>query len=461
MNRSKKLLILVGVLLAGCAATFGVLQYQEKQEQIKNSGETILAIPTDTVTALSWEYEDTALAFHKGDRWLYDEDEAFPGSEDAINTQLAQFENFAAAFIIEDVEDYGQYGLDKPICTIHLTADETEYTISLGNYSNLDSQRYVDIGDGNVYLMVNDPLDVFDTTIREMIEHDAIPAALKDAATIQFAGAENYSIVYEEDSPNTYCADDVFFAQQEGKSLPLDTSKVNSYLSTITGLNPTNYVTYNATEEEIRSYGLDDPELTIVVKYTTKDENKQNVEESFTLYVSRDPEKVAEADEDDELAGYVRVGESKVIYEVSSSNYKKLMAVAYDDLRHRLVFSGSFEDVTQVDVSLEGATYTLTSEEKDDERTFFYQEEELEIDDFESALRLLTADSFTSEKPTQKKEIELIVHLDNENYPQVKIELYRYDGSNCLAVVDGESVSLVPRSEVVELIEAVNAIILN
>lgn len=145
----------------------------------------------------------------------------------------------------------------------------------------------------------------------------------------------------------------------------------------------------------------------------------------------------------------------------SSSNYKKLMAVAYDDLRHRLVFSGSFEDVTQVDVSLEGATYTLTSEEKDDERTFFYQEEELEIDDFESALRLLTADSFTSEKPTQKKEIELIVHLDNENYPQVKIELYRYDGSNCLAVVDGESVSLVPRSEVVELIEAVNAIILN
>ena len=137
------------------------------------------------------------------------------------------------------------------------------------------------------------------------------------------------------------------------------------------------------------------------------------------------------------------------------------MAVAYDDLRHRLVFSGSFEDVTQVDVSLEGATYTLTSEEKDDERTFFYQEEELEIDDFESALRLLTADSFTSEKPTQKKEIELIVHLDNENYPQVKIELYRYDGSNCLAVVDGESVSLVPRSEVVELIEAVNAIILN
>ena len=37
---------------------------------------------------------------------------------------------------------------------------------------------------------------------------------------------------------------------------------------------------------------------------------------------------------------------------------------------------------------------------------------------------------------------------------------YRYDGNKCLAVVDGEPVSLVDRSHVVDLIEAVNAIVL-
>lgn len=42
-----------------------------------------------------------------------------------------------------------------------------------------------------------------------------------------------------------------------------------------------------------------------------------------------------------------------------------------------------------------------------------------------------------------------------------EIELYRYDGNKCLAVVDGEPVSLVNRSYVVDLIEAVNTIILN
>ena len=52
------------------------------------------------------------------------------------------------------------------------------------------------------------------------------------------------------------------------------------------------------------------------------------------------------------------------------------------------------------------------------------------------------------------------VHLDNETHPQVEIAFYRYDGEQCLAVVDGQSVFLVPRSSVVDLVEAINAIVL-
>ena len=41
------------------------------------------------------------------------------------------------------------------------------------------------------------------------------------------------------------------------------------------------------------------------------------------------------------------------------------------------------------------------------------------------------------------------------------MQFYRYDGASCLAVVDGEPVSLVVRSAVVDLMEAVRAIVLN
>ena len=38
-----------------------------------------------------------------------------------INERLDLFSEFRGfSFIIEDVEDFGQYGLDKPVCTIHL-----------------------------------------------------------------------------------------------------------------------------------------------------------------------------------------------------------------------------------------------------------------------------------------------------------------------------------------------------
>lgn len=124
MNRSKKLYILLGVLAAVCIATFAVMRIEEHKEQIKNSEDIILELPSELVQSLSWEYGETALAFHKDGIWLYDEDEAFPVSEEQVNTLLEQFEAFGVSFIIENVEDFGQYGLDNPVCTIHLSSAE-------------------------------------------------------------------------------------------------------------------------------------------------------------------------------------------------------------------------------------------------------------------------------------------------------------------------------------------------
>ena len=54
----------------------------------------------------------------------------------------------------------------------------------------------------------------------------------------------------------------------------------------------------------------------------------------------------------------------------------------------------------------------------------------------------------------------MTLHLDSEAYPQTELVFYCYDGDSCLAVVDGSSWALVPREAVVDLIEAVNAIVL-
>ena len=466
MNRSKKLYVLLGILVIACAATFAVMQMEERKEQIKETGEIILELPRESVQSLSWKYNEETLAFHKDGTWLYDEDENFPVSEEKINELLEQFQALGAAFIIEDVEDFGQYGLDDPICTINLSTAEQTYEIKLGDYSKMDSQRYVSIGDGNVYLVKHDPLDEYGAVLSDMINHDEIPT-FNHVTQIQFEGAEAYSITYQEDSTDSYNADDVYFTQRSGKTLPLDTSKVDSYLRSITNLNPVNYVSYNVTDEELQTYGLEAPELTVTVDYTAEGEDGEETANTFILYISPDPEDVktaekAEDGEETEISAYIKVGESQIVYKVSSSSYKNLATASYNDLRHSEVIWTDFSDVRQIDISLEGNSYTLTSEKDGDERTWSYQDrEELEITDFQSALEALTADEFTGEQPTQKKEIGLTIHLDNENFPQVQIKLYRYDGSHCLAVVDGESVSLVKRTAVVDLIEAVHTIVLD
>lgn len=492
MKRSMRAITLVAILLVISVATFALTRYEEKKEQIKNSDEIILEIPKDKVESLSWEFEDDSLAFHKDDEtWVYDKDEAFPVSGEKVNDILSNFEAFGVSFIIENVEDYGQYGLDKPECTIHLTTTDSSYQIKLGNFSKMDEQRYLDIGDGNVYLVSKDPMDYLETELSGMILHDELPdfESIKD---IQFTGKENYSIFYVEDSKDSYSQDDVYFTEKNGKNLPLDTETVKDYLDTITSLKLKDYVTYNATDEDLESYGLNNPELSISINYTYTDEEDNELSDSLILHISQDPKelkatKEAQAkaedtkkdkesqesdneeakDEEDvpAVTKYLRVGDSQIIYKLDDSDYDILAAASYNDLRHKEVIWADFDMVKQIDITLEGKNHTINSsldgDDDDAEPIWYYNDKEIDISNFKSGIESLVADSFTDETPSQKEEISLVVHLENENFPQVEIRLYRYDGSYCLAVVDGQSISLVERSAVMDLVEAVQAIVLN
>lgn len=480
MNRSKRLSILLCVLVIFSALTLGVSKYEERKEKIKNSDEIIMELNSEDVTELSWEYESETLAFHKDENWLYDEDEHFPVNEEKINQLLENFQSFGVSFIIEDAEDLSQYGLSAPLCTIHIGLEEETYEISLGNYSEMDEERYVSIGDGNVYLVKDDPLDSFDIELSDMIQHDEIPE-FDSVTQIQFAGSENYKAVYKEDNKVTYSKEDVYFVKEGSGELPLDIGNIESYVETIHELNLTNYAAYDVTDEELKTYGLDDPELTVTLQYKVQDEeSEEEKEETVVLHISRDPaekekaeseaakssdndksQEDTETESEEEITAYLRVGESKIIYQISGLDYEDLMEVSYNAFRHQEVIWVDFEDIRGVKISLEGAEYELIAKEKSKKSIWYYQDDEIETDNFRNALNSLSASEFTEEEPSDKEEISLTLQIDNENQPEVKIELYRYDGNMCIAVVDGEPVSLVNRSHVVDLIEAVNAIVLN
>ena len=466
MKKAKKIYALLGVLLVICVATFVISRQEEEKEKIKNSDAVILTIDSESVSALSWEYGDISLAFHKDENWLYDEDEAFPVDEEKIADLLEQFSEFGVSFEIDEVEDYSQYGLDDPTCTIRITAGEQEYTILLGAYSTMDEERYVSIGDGKVYLVSHDPMDDYEIELRDMIKHDEIPT-LENVTRIQFTGTQNYEILYEEESTNTYCQDDVYFTENK----PLDSTLVRDYLDTLENVGLSEYVSYNVTEEELAEYGLDNPDLTITVEYTAETEEGETTTESFELHLGRNQKELEAAlkteDEDEiySVTAYARVGDSQIVYQITSLEYKNLTENSYNELRHKKILTASFDDIYQIDILLENVNYTISSTEENDKVVWHYKdEEELDISALKNAMTTVAttdADSFTEEEPTEKEEISFTVYLNNENYPEIKVQLYRYDGESCLAVVDGKTISKVPRSQVVDLIEKVNSIVLN
>lgn len=199
------------------------------------------------------------------------------------------------------------------------------------------------------------------------------------------------------------------------------------------------------------------------------------------LLVIAGPIEGAELNNLNSVLNHYGVSVTEGIVVESDRSYGILSAASYDDLRHQEIFWADFGDMTRIDITLEGNSHTLISEPKDEESPLWYYQdalsataatddttgatgktqEVLDLTDFEAALSVLYSSSFTDEMPTGKEEIRLLLHLDKENFPETEIILYRYDGSHCLAVIDGDSVALVPRSSVMELVEAIRAIVLN
>jgi uncharacterized protein YaaQ len=350
--------------------------------------------------------------------------------------------------------------------------------VELGGYSTMDSERYVSIGDGNVYLVKTDPYDSFEVELSSLIDNDEIPD-ITNATEIVYVGTsetESGDVVYDANLTSD-CADDVYYLDGDSAKLPLDTDNVSAYLRKLTYLSLSDYATYKATADDLVSYGLSDPELSLVITYKDEDE----VEQSFEITLGRDEDQkkaVEDAEEDTDstetdsyystttdssTGGYLRVGQSAIVYSLSSSDYEALKAISYDSLRHKDVFVADFSNVEKMSIALDGEDYTILASGDADDRTYTYLDNDIDVTNIKSSLTALTAEEFTSEQPSGKQEIALTLYVTTEDNAEsiINIVLYRYDGTDCIAEINGEPVSLVSRSSVVDLMEAVYAIVLN
>ncbi len=432
-------ILMLGVLAGLCVAIAAVLGLEKHIDSINAVNEEIISLAPDSLTRVSWTRDGSTLSFIKEDGvWRDEQDEAFPVDQDAMQELLARFETVQASFVIEDVEDYSQYGLDEPQCTITLSDGDGGTVVELGGYSTMDDKRYVTLGQGTVYLIDDDLLSYIPESRDGLMQQDGVPQ-YDTVEEIEISGASPLSIAYLPQEALSYTDAYEYYAVEGESYRALDTQKVTDFMQALQNLGYTDYATYQATEQSLEDYGLASPEMTVSVVYTLDEQ-----EASFTLALGQD------ADGN----GYVRMNDSEIIYRVGQEEYEAVLHTSYDTLRPAEVLALDWDKVEQIDITLDGQTYEVQAGSG-----YSIGEEEVDLEAVQSAVDALAVNTFLTDEPEKAQEIAFTVYLDGWQAP-LEVTAYQYDGENCLVQLDGETLGLVERQLVVALKEAVNAVVL-
>lgn len=440
MKRQKNLLILLGVLAALCVGIFAVTGVEKHIDKISTVSEDIITADADALTKISWTVGGKTLAFTKGDAgWQQDGDDAFPVDQDKMADLIEHFSPLTASFVIHDVTDHSQYGLDKSTGTVTLTTADGDTTLRMGSYSTMDEKRYVMLEEGTVYLVDDDVEEALSTDHDDFLKTDSVPEYTQ-ITKISRTGENAFTADYLPKETHSYTTDYHFYTD-DGSYTALSDDKIDTFVRRLKNLDWSNYATYQASESDLASYGLDASAASFTVSYESKDGDG-----SFTVAFG----KVG----DDKY--YCRMNDSAIVCSLTESDYTSLSGTDANALRPSGVLTLDWDQVTALDFTLDDVTCAVTH--KGDK--FLYNDEETDFDTVQSAVDALNVGTFNAETPSEKKELEFTVSLDNKEYPTLTVTAYRYDGENCLVQLNGETLGLVPRSQISTLREAVTAIAL-
>ena len=441
MTRTKNLQRLTLLLCFICFLILGI--NHSNNEKITANDKEILSISSSEITAISWNTSNSTLSFTKSDEtWKSTSDEAFPVNQETMNSLLDSLSSIVSTFKIEGVEDYDQYGLETPKCVIEVTADKT-YTISLGNYSDIDEERYAMIDDGNVYLLKTDLFETFDITLDDLIQLESIPE-MNTITKYTIKGNQNFTIVYDDTLKYSYSEEYCHFLKEDGY-YPIDEDTFESYLKLISDLEWQECMSYNASEAELEECGLNSPNFTITIHYLDEEENSQ----TFTLALSEKNENY-----------FARINNSSYIYSIDEDTFTAFKEKDEDYLKTKDIIPLDLDVVSKIEFILDESTYTFEVTKDDDGYIYTYEGDEVKLANTINELKNTTIESFVDEEATKKNELTVIIYQNIDGYEKMTINFYQYNGEGCLAYLNDECIGLVTRSDVVDIIEALNSIIL-
>lgn len=453
MKRAKTLigLFLILAILLGATAIAWKLNPELHVEETETA--VLLELDTEAVTELSWSYEDETVELtHSEEGWAYEADSSFPLNQSRPDAMVTTLADITVNKTIEEPAELSEYGLDAPVCTVRVTADE-ETEILVGNENTMDGGRYVSIGDGKVYLVADSLLDEFSGGLYDLVEKETIPnlTYLKnvdiDGETVQL------ELCYLENSGLAYSDEYTWFLREGDSYLTLDPELTDSLLNHLQTLYWNQCVDYKADEAALAEYGLDTPAVTVTADYTetVQVDTSETDEDGNTVYETeeRDGTFTLEIGGYEGQSCYARIAGSQMVYLIDASVCDALLYTSYEALRPDDILRMDWDTVTAIDISLDGTEYhversveEVTDEEGETSEKTVYRLDGAELE-LESVLdELLELESTGSQDgltPQREAVLSFQFYRNTETFQQVELTFYRYDSEYCLVELNGEA----------------------
>lgn len=295
MKQKKGMVIAIIILAVLIVLYLAVDMWNKKaaeDEAEKEAVETIHLVDADDLMQFRYTDGELSMGFVKeGDTWYYESDGEISISQDVVGTIVSQITGLTAVRELEDPDDLGDYGLDKPAYTVTFTGKNKSSAIYIGDAVGENYYAMVE-DDDKVYTISGELTGYLYFDLADLVQYDMVPSIgsgnLKKVEVTE-TGVTN---VYEEDE---------------------EIAELAGGFGTLT---LTDCVNYNASESELAANGLDEAHR--VTATATYDDSTSGDEKTFTVYVGTLTE--------DGAYRYVTVEGSHMIYRVNKDIVANMLA---------------------------------------------------------------------------------------------------------------------------------------
>ena len=481
MKRGKKLILLLavfGIIICGYVITHNISKKTQVEAAI-----TVAALNKDDIQSLRWVDKNSNLTLERsGDIWKYKDDpDKFPLDPSVPQTMLTALEKVTASRQITETGTLSEYGLDQPTLTIvAVTKDGKEHRFTIGNQNSVTYQYYLMCDDDSSKIWMTDQnlSKAFGYSLNDMAKKEELPS-FGTVRGLSVSGENTqFSMTYVDDSSSIFYNKEYhWFVDQGGKELAADTDKATALNEKVTGLAWDSCVNYNATDDMMEKFGLGASATKVNLKYTaaqataageTKSADTTSTEvNNFSLLIGKQTDS----------GRYAALEGSHMVYLISEDTASSLVSASYSSVHPTYLCQMDWTTVKYLDVWTKGQLNTIsfdgtkdvqvktettdksgkpvTGTKTETVNAFTSKGRDLDTDKVEILLSSIYSLKVVNEAVQvlgQQKEAALVFYRNTDNLPQLTLNIYSFNDSQCLVEFQGEML-LISRGDLNTLIQ--------